>query len=196
MTRARRAEDWDLDLANAREAEAEFAAILASDGRLEDLQDHTRDFERLDFSFTYDEMRVFVDLKEKRKPYSLDVAALWPEVLPSDLFILDETVYRRIVWQGGGGYLVIHDHPGERWAIFGPWQLTLGPRRRYQRWGQNKGPAFAKGKLLFDLNTAARVSRRFQVHDLLMVVHESVRGRDQVAPIDIPGYEVDDPYSV
>ena len=33
MTRARRAEDWDLDLANAREAEAEFAAILGSDGR-------------------------------------------------------------------------------------------------------------------------------------------------------------------
>ena len=50
------------------------------------------------------------------------------------MFILDETVYRRIVWQGGGGYLAVHDLPGSRWAFFGPWELTLGPKIRYNRW--------------------------------------------------------------
>ena len=70
-------------------------------------------------------MRVWVDLKEKRQVYSHGVRELWPDVPSISLFILDETVYRRIIWQGGGGYLVVHDHPGERWAICIPQPPSL-----------------------------------------------------------------------
>ncbi|MGH2730194.1 MAG: hypothetical protein ACRDJI_06235 [Actinomycetota bacterium] len=180
MTRARRASDWDKDLAAARAAEAELAGILAVDARLVDFADHTADFDRLDFSFSYRGLRVTLDLKEKRQTYSAQYRAMWPDVAPEDLFIIDETVYRRIVWQGGGGYLAVHDHPGGRWVTFGPWELTLGPRLRYQRWGQRAGPEFAKGKLLLDLSAGAHQAPEFRVDDLLGVIERSIRGRDAV----------------
>ena len=186
MTRARRPEDWGRDLERARKGEAELAEILRADPRIRDLEDHTADFDTLDFSFTHGGRRVYVDLKEKLRRYSSGIARLWPEVPPADLFIVDETVFRRIVWQGGGGYLVVHDHPGRRWAIFGPWELTLGPRIRYQRRG-TRTSEFFKGKVLLSLSAAAGIGPRFSVGDLLGVVASSVRRRDQVGPVPIPG---------
>lgn len=183
MVRARRAQDWDRDLANARPGEADLAGILAADSRLDDFVDNSDAVDKLDFSFTFGGARVDIDLKEKRQRYSLGIAELWPEVAHQDLFVVDETVYRRVVWQGGGGYLVVHDHPEERWAIFGPWELTLGPRRRYQRWGQRRGESFLKGKILLDLTAAARVSRSFSVDDLLWVILKSSDARDAVEAV-------------
>ena len=183
MARARRPEDWERDLVQARRAEADLAQILAADSRLDDFEDHTEDVDRLDYSFDYGGLRVEVDLKEKLQRYSPGIGELWPEVPPQDLFIVDETVYRRIVWQGGGGYLVVHDHPEERWAFFGPWELTLGPRRRYQRWGQRKGSSFLKGKILLNLAAAARTSRRFQVDDLLAVIHKAAGSLEAVEAV-------------
>ncbi|MGH2807558.1 MAG: hypothetical protein ACRDKT_09805 [Actinomycetota bacterium] len=190
MARARRPEDWSRDLAYAREAEAELAAILAGDSRLDDFGDHTADVDRLDYSFSYGGVSVEVDLKEKLQRYSPGIGRIWPEVPPQDLFIVDETVYRRVVWQGGGGYLVVHDHPEERWVYFGPWELTLGPRRRYQRWGQRKGASFLKGKILLNLGAAARTARSFQVDDLLAVIHHSSKGLDAVEAVATRGEEV------
>jgi hypothetical protein len=112
---------------------------------------------------------------------------MWPEVAPEDLFILDETVYRRIVWQGGGGYLAVHDHPGGRWVLFGPWELTLGPRLRYERWGRRAGPEFAKGKLLLDLSAGAHEAQEFRVDDLLGVIERSIGGRDAVYAVAARG---------
>lgn len=183
MPRARRPEDWNRDLANARSAEAELAAILSGDSRLDDFEDHTEDVDRLDYSFGYGGLRVEVDLKEKLQRYSPGIGELWPELPPQDLFIVDETVYRRIVWQGGGGYLVVHDHPEERWVFFGPWELTLGPRRRYQRWGRRKGASFLKGKILLNLGAAARTAPRFQVDDLFAVIHKAAGSRDAVEAV-------------
>ncbi|MDQ3940313.1 MAG: hypothetical protein M3238_03065 [Actinomycetota bacterium] len=183
MPRARRAEDWDRDLAAARRAEAELAEVLARDSRLDDFDDHTADVDRLDFSFAYGGLRVEVDLKEKLQPYSLGIVDLWPEVPSADLFIVDETVYRRIVWQGGGGYLIVHDHPEERWVFFGPWELTLGPRRRYQRWGKRTGTSFLKGKILLDLRAGARTARDFRVDDLLAVIHRSAAALEAVEAV-------------
>jgi len=189
--RERRPEDWERDLRQAREAEQAFRVELESDPRLEDLEDHTEGHERLDFSFTFNGMRVWVDLKEKRQVYSHGVRELWPDVPSVSLFILDETVYRRIIWQGGGGYLVVHDHPGGRWAIFGPWELTLGPRHRYQRGGRKAGPRFLKGKILLDLRAAAMLRGYFSVDDLLHVIGRSGAERDAVEAVatkyqDIP----------
>lgn len=190
MARGRRPEDWDRDLDAARAGEARLARILRSDHRIEALIDRTNDFDRLDFSFNYEDGRVELDLKEKINPTSDGLAALWPEVPADDIFVLDETVYRRIVWNGGGGYLVVHDHPGYRWLIFGPWELTLGPRLRYERWGKRRTESFKKGKVMLDLRTAAHTGRTFEVDDLFKVIDRSRALRDAVEGVDIVGIEL------
>jgi hypothetical protein len=191
VARARQPGDWERDLTQARAAEAELAEILLTDSRLEDFSDNSAEVDRLDYSFSYAGLTVEVDLKEKRQRYSPGIGRLWPALPPQDLFIVDETVYRRIVWQGGGGYLVVHDHPGDRWALFGPWELTLGPRVRYQRWGQRRGESFLKGKILLNLAAAARVAKTFNVDDLLWVILKAAEERDAVESVatrqdDIP----------
>lgn len=183
MTRSRRPNDWGKDLEGARASERALAEALSDHPRIHSLTDHTDAFDLLDFSFTFGQERVFVDIKEKRQPYSFGIEGLWPIVEPSNLFILDETVYRRIIWQGGGGYLVVRDHPGKRWALFGPWELTLGPRVRYQRWGQRGDSRFLKGKLLLNINAAALVTERFSVDDLLRVIENSRARVQSVAAI-------------
>lgn len=187
MARARRPEDWQRDLEGARAGEAWLAAQLASDPRVAGLEDDTGSFHRLDFSFIYEGERVQVDLKEKRQHYSKGVTRLWPTVPARDLFVLDETVYRRIVWHGGGGYLVVRDHPGGRWAMFGPWELTLGPRVRYTRWGDRAAGRFAKGKVLLDLRTAGSRAKSFSVDDLLGMIRVSRAQREAVEAVQIPG---------
>ena len=186
MARARQASDWERDLTRARQGESEFALFLSTDERIADFEDHTEAYDRLDYSFTFDGARVQVDLKEKIRPTSMGLATLWLDVPPEHLFVLDETVYRRIVWHGGGGFLVVHDHPMERWAIFGPWELTLGPRVRYVRWGR-RTESFAKGKILLDLRAAAHSARYVDVDDLLYVVGKARRQRDEVEAVEIPG---------
>jgi hypothetical protein len=189
MSRRRRPQDWERDLAAARAAEAALAERLRADPRLDGFADHTSAFDRLDFSFVYSGLPVQVDLKEKIRPTSRGLAALWSAVPPQHLFVLDETVYRRIVWHGGGGYLIVHDHPGSRWAIFGPWELTLGPRTRYRRFGETETSSFFKGKILLDLRAAARSAADFSVDDLLAVIEASRAQRDSVDAVvaaDLP----------
>ena len=190
MPRARQAEDWERDLKTARVAELEFAQLLSSDPRLENLADHTDDTDRLDYSFQHDGATVWIDLKEKRQPYSPGIRDLWPDTPAVSLFILDETVYRRIVWQGGGGYLVVHDHPGQRWVIFGPWELTLGPRVRYQRWGSRTNKRFLKGKVLLDLRAGAHQASYFSVDDLLLVIDRSRAQREAVEAVATKAQEL------
>jgi hypothetical protein len=190
MARTRRPEDWDKDLAGARQTERWLSQVLAIDPRLDDVTDHTGDFDKLDFSFLYRGERVYLDLKEKKSVYSIDHSTMWPDIPTDDLFILDETVYRRIVWQGGGGYLLIRDQPVDRWLIFGPWELTLGPRVRYQRWGKRSGPEFLKGKILLDLNAAADEAPVFEIDRLLHVVTRARELRDQVEAVPIRGHDI------
>jgi hypothetical protein len=122
----------------------------------------------------------------ERTPYSAGIRKLWPDRRPEDLFIMDETVFRRIVWQGGGGYLAVHDLPGRRWVFFGPWELTLGHRRRYNRWVEKTaGRALLKGKILLDLSTAPVTKPSFDVAAVGEVVDHSRAGRDQLAGIQI-----------
>ena len=187
MARERRPEDWERDLAGARAEEARLAAILRADARLSQFEDHTAARDRLDFSFWYRGAPVQLDLKEKIRPTSPGLASLWPEVAPKDLFVLDETVYRRVVWHGGGGYLVIHDHPGSRWVIFGPWELTLGPRLRYARWIRPGQVSSLKGKVLLDLSASAHQSEAFAVDDLLGVIDRSRQQKEAVGPVEIAG---------
>ncbi len=126
-------------------------------------------------------------MKEKLQRYSRGVQQLWAGVSERDLFIVDETVYRRIVWQGGGGYLIVHDAPGDRWDVLGPWELTLGRRERYGRWGTRRQERFLKGKLLLDLSGAAGESQDFSVDQVLQTIDQSWAWRDRVEPYPIRG---------
>ena len=124
----------------------------------------------------------------KRQAYSAGIGHLWPGRDPRDLFILDETVYRRIVWQGGGGYLAVHDLPGSRWAFFGPWELTLGPKVRYNRWiEKSPGNRLRNGKLLIDLTTAPRLAAVFSVEALGEVIEASRAALGRLAAYELPG---------
>lgn len=187
MTRARRAGDWERDLADARAVEGEVGAALAAHRHVRDLSDHTSSFEELDFSFTYRPTAVTLDVKEKRQRYSHGIRELWPQLGEPELFIVDETVFRRVVWQGGGGYLLVHDVPSARWAVFGPWELTLGRRMRYARWGQRGASPFLKGKLLLDLSTAAEATGELSVDAVLRTVDAARAWRSRVEPYPIHG---------
>jgi hypothetical protein len=166
--------------------ESIVASMLHASELVSELEDHTADFDRLDFSFVWKRGRVWLDVKEKRQRYSAGIGSLWPERRAEDLFVIDETVYRRIVWQGGGGYLAVHDVPGGRWAYFGPWELTLGPRRRYNRWIEKApGNRLRKGKILLDLSTTPVVADSFSVEAVGEVVDRARAGRDQLAGIEI-----------
>jgi hypothetical protein len=70
VTRARRSEDWARDLASARAVESMVASAFQSSGLVSELEDHTADFDRLDFSFVWKGGRVWLDVKEKRQRYS------------------------------------------------------------------------------------------------------------------------------
>ncbi len=187
MTRPRRARDWDRDLAGARLVERQVGAALAADPRLRNLSDHTSSFEELDFSFTYRAMTVTLDVKEKRQRYSRGIRELWPQLGERELFIVDETVFRRVVWQGGGGYLLVHDVPSARWAVFGPWELTLGRRLRYGRWGRRQGAPFLKGKLLLDLASAAETTEELSVDAILRSVDVTRAWLSRVEPYPTHG---------
>lgn len=64
---------------------------------MRDLCDRTASFDDLDFAFSYRDVRVTLDVKEKRQRYSKGVQHLWPALAEPDMFIVDETVFRRVV---------------------------------------------------------------------------------------------------
>jgi hypothetical protein len=190
VARARRPDDWRRDLSGARAVEGFVAGELRSDPSFREVEDHTASYVELDFSFRYRGMSVTLDVKEKRQRYSRGVQELWPDLPEADLFVVDETVFRRVVWQGGGGYLVIHDVPGIRWLVLGPWELTLGRRVRYGRWGDRGGEPFLKGKLLVDLATASQHAERFSTGLVKRAISDSRGWRDRVQPYPLPGAEL------
>lgn len=187
MSRDRRPEDWNRDLAAARAVEQAVADALVADRRIESFEDHSGAVDRLDFAFRYRGLAVTLDVKEKRQRYSAGVQDLWPAVAERDLFIVDETVYRRIVWHGGGGYLAVHDVPRRRWVALGPWELTLGRKVRYGRWGTRRAVRFLKGKLLFDLSTGDEGPEPFDVGLLLTTIDHTRAWRDRVEPYPVHG---------
>lgn len=187
VTRPRRADDWERDLAAARAVERDVADALGADRRVHDLADHTASYDDLDFSFSYRRSTVTLDVKEKRQRYSRGIRDLWPGLAERDLFIVDETVFRRVVWQGGGGYLLVHDVPAGRWVLFGPWELTLGRKVRYGRWGRRRESRFLKGKLLLDLSSALETSDELSVDAVLRGVDVATSWRSRVEPYPVHG---------
>ena len=185
MARAREAGDWNRDLAAARASEAKVKAALSAHPLVSHLADFTSEMDVLDFEFRFEGERVRVDVKEKRSGYTRDYREVWPEVPEPELFILDETAFKALMWEEGLGYLLIHDVPQARWLVMGPWEIALGPRRRFQRLGDKGNGEFRKGKLLLDFRTASAATRELSIDELLRVVGESRRARRQVEPFHL-----------
>lgn len=146
MARGREAGDWEVDRARARPGEMEVARTLSRHPLVSGVHDHSETNETPDFEFTLDGRPVRLELKEKRTPCSSEIAAMWPDVPEPSLLIVDELSLRRLVWADGLGYLVIDDQPRRSWHLFGPWELWLAPRRRYERPGDRGSGPFLKGK--------------------------------------------------
>ena len=187
VARAREPRDWGRDLDGARSTEAMVGAALAAKTGISHLADYTHEMDELDFEFRLDGVRARVDVKEKLRPLSEEVSALWPEVPGTELFVVDETSFRALLWAEGLGYLLVHDVPIGRWLVFGPWELALGPRRRFERRGDRGAGEFLKGKLLLDLRTAAAQTLGLSVDSLIEVVRGSRRALRQVEAVRVPG---------
>lgn len=156
---------------------------------LSHVSDYTREFDAPDFQFRLDGHTVRLELKRKGGPYSEDYRELWSEVPPDDLFMLDETSYRHLMWGEGMGLLLIEDVPRRRWHVFGPWELCLGPNRRFERRGDRGAGEFAKGKLLLDLRTASATTPDLSVNAVVDTARGSRRALSSVEAVRIRSRE-------
>ena len=155
--RERRPADWRVDLAERHPLEAEVAAALDAHPVLVRLSTWTASCDRLDYQLLGPGERLCeLELKAKRRPYQ-GWSALRPDVLPVDLFILDELALRRIVDAGRYGFLLVRDIPGGRWALWSTAELVLATKVRAGR-RLATGTGRTKGKLLMDLSSAASVT--------------------------------------
>ncbi|MGP0006186.1 MAG: DEAD/DEAH box helicase [Acidimicrobiales bacterium] len=178
-------DDWDRDLAAARPIEKRVHTALESHPEISHLSDFTREMDALDFQFRFERQDVHVDVKAKFQRLSDEIAEQWPETPRDELFVVDETSFRQLVWKEGLGYLLVDDEPRDRWHVFGPWELCLGPRRRFERRGNRTGSVFLKGKLLLDFRTASRTTGELDVDALLDVVRRSRNALREVRAIPI-----------
>jgi ATP-dependent Lhr-like helicase len=149
------------------------------------LADLTAEMDTLDFRFRFERQDVHLDVKAKFHPLSEEYVDQWPEVPPDELFVLDETTFRTLVWAEGMGYLLIVDEPLGRWHVFGPWELCLGPRRRFERRGDRGSGEFLKGKLLLDLRASASSTPKLDLDRLLDVVRASRTALHQLRAVPV-----------
>lgn len=186
MARARRATDWVRDLEAGRPAEQYVRTLLFQHPAVRRIADLSQQPETPDFEFQFEGERVGLEVKSKLTPYSADYRDMWPELAEGDLFILDETSLRQLSWGEGMGYLLIADAPGGRWVVVGPWELLLGPHRRFERLPARTGKTFAKGKLLIDLSIGDSFDD-VAVDEVLRIVRRTRATRRVVRPIALRG---------
>lgn len=166
-----------------------MAAALQAHPLISHITNYTEEFDEPDFRFRLDGKEVRLEVKAKGQPYAREYEELWPEVPPADLFILDETSYRTLVWGEGLGFVVVDDRPAHRWHVLGPWELCLGPRRRFERHGDRGAGEFTKGKLLLDLRTAAATTNDLSIDALIAAIRASRRDLSRVEAVQIRARE-------
>jgi len=160
---------------------------LADHPLITHLADFTAEFDTPDFMFRFERETVRLEVKIKQQPLSQELRDLWPEVDEAQLAVVDEVSFRKLVWSEGLGYLLLHDQPGRRWCSFGPWELCLGPRRRYERREDKGNGEFLKGKLLIDLRAAAVTTAGLDLDAVLGIVRSSRAALHQVAALPLGG---------
>ena len=186
MARARRSADWVPDREAGRAAENYVRDRLFAHPEVRRIADLSGQRETPDFEFQYEGDRVGLEVKSKRTHYSAEYHQLWPEVAEADLFILDEKSLRALSWAEGMGYLLIEDVPSRRWVVIGPWQLLLGPHRRFEHLGEGTTETSSKGKLLLDLGTGHAMAD-VVIDDVLRIVRSTRATHREVRPIPVRG---------
>lgn len=114
-----------------------------------DFEDHSRAFDKLDFTILQDGEPVFhFEVKEKCQHYAM---SNWPNFAPEEhLFIFDELTIRKCLAQSpNSGVIVRVQHTGD-YYFFSVIDLALMPRMRVQRHIHRKVHD-VKGKWLVDL---------------------------------------------
>lgn len=189
MPGPRRPADRAADRAAAVRVEALVHEALAAHPLVTHLADFTDEFDTPDFVFRFEREPVRLEIKLKQQPLSQDIRDVWPEADERHLAVVDEVSLRKLGWAEGLGYLLLRDQPGRRWCSFGPWELWLGPRRRYERLDDKGNGEFLKGKLLLDLRGAAVTTHDLDIDALLGVVRSSRAAVTRVAafPLAVGG---------
>ncbi len=176
--------DWATDLAGRRHLESRFGQGLQQHRRLRVVADDTDRYDTPDYLIDVSGVgRASVELKAKWQSYRSGWTRHRPDIAEPELFILDELALRKIVAAGRHSYLVVHDHPTNRWRIFGTTDLVLAPKVRVARRLEGRRPT-TKGKVLIDLRDGHHGgdSLAGAVEALAMMIPQTERRWTQVEP--------------
>ena len=159
MTRPRRPEDWDRDLAERHGPEQAFLAALRATDGITAVTDRRDAFDAPDFWAVIHSRRVGVELKTKRQRYSRQTAAKAPEVAYRDLFMIDDKAWRETIEQRC--LLVVWDEPGDRWVCFTPDTLVRSSSEVLPGRTLDRRRRMVKPKRMVDLSGGACAGRTF-----------------------------------
>ena len=156
--RARRPDDWKVDLRQRHLLEARVARALDRHPMLTLLRNSTSSTDRLDYQVLGPSDRLLeIEFKTKRQSY-----VGWdrhrPDLSERDLFILDELALRRIIDAGRYAFLLVFDMTTPRWCVWTTPDLVLTSKARVGRklvTGRNQ----VKGKILLSLTETATATR-------------------------------------
>jgi hypothetical protein len=162
-------------IADARPTERLVLQALRAHSEVQHLADYSEQYGAFDYEFRYAGGPVRVDVKERRTAIGSEWAAHWPDVPPADLLAVNERCIRGLLWGDEAGYLLVRDHVANTWSVFGPWQLALADKRRFDASEDRGNGPFAKGKVLLDLRSAEARSSTLDIDALLDVVRRTRR---------------------
>jgi hypothetical protein len=154
--RERRGNDWKVDLEERLPLEAAVGAALSEHPVFVPLSSSTASCDRLDFQLVGPGDRLIeIELKAKRQSYR-GWGSLAPNVPESELFILDELAFRKVVDAGRYAVLLVRDRPNLRWLAWTMGDLLLVDKVRANRQLAVAGNP-VKAKLLIDMRQAPMV---------------------------------------
>jgi hypothetical protein len=185
--RERLPQDWKVDLVQRHSLEARVRNEIAAHPDLVLLSCSTSSTERLDYQVVGPGARMLqIELKAKRQSY-VGWARYRPGVDEKDVFILDELALRKLIDAGRYGFLLVHDMPGHRWAVWSNPDLVLTPKARVSR-QLAVGSGAVKGKVLISFSDDAHLFQDL-VHaiDFIAGISELVDARwTDIAPWPTP----------
>ncbi|MDQ3985966.1 MAG: hypothetical protein M3280_05650 [Actinomycetota bacterium] len=159
--RARRPDDWRVDLGRRHLLEARVARGLDRHEGLTLLRNSTSSTDRLDFQVLGPGDRLLeIEFKTKRQSY-VGWDRYRSDLSERDLFILDELALRRIVDAGRYAFLLVFDMTTPRWCVWTTPDLVLTSKARVGR-KLATGRDQVKGKILVSLTETATATRSLE----------------------------------
>lgn len=154
--RPRRPQDWNTDLDERHQLEADVAHHLHHHPAVTNVRSATSSLHELDYTARLSSgINVTIELKTKRQRYSPWWAAQSNgTITPETLIIIDELTIRRLIDAAPHAYLLIADLTGAlpRWYGYSIGDLIVADRIRVAR--PLATPGTIKGKFLYNLGDA------------------------------------------